>query len=129
MKKLLAGFGLLMALGPLAFSQADERGAKALSRLPVIDFAIPRQTSETASLTERMKSYRTPGVSVALIDGNTIRWVHSAGVLKAGNPAPVREASLFEAGSVSKFVLYLEILAGLAREYGWPSGQPFQRGE
>lgn len=75
-------------------------------------------------------------MSIALIDNFAIEWTVGAGRLKAGDSARADERSVFQTGSVSKFVtaaagslgdrLYLEILAALAIEYGWPGGQPFK---
>jgi CubicO group peptidase (beta-lactamase class C family) len=54
------------------------------------------------SLTERMKHYHTPGVSVAVVNGGRIEWAQGFGVTEAGTTNPITPVTLFEAGSISK---------------------------
>jgi len=70
----------------------------------VIDFSAPEQTGESATLAERMEFYKVPGVSIAVINDSAIEWEKGAGYLTAGDPARVDEKSVFQTGSVSKFV-------------------------
>lgn len=90
--------------------QENPRIGRVLGGLQVIDFTKSRQTGESASLADRMAFYKTPGVSISLIDDNAIAWEKGSGVLKAGSPDPVDGKSIFEAGSVSKFVTALLVL-------------------
>jgi CubicO group peptidase (beta-lactamase class C family) len=53
-------------------------------------------------LAERMAFYKTPAVSIALIDDGRIAWARAYGVLEAGKPAPATTETRFEAGSISK---------------------------
>jgi CubicO group peptidase (beta-lactamase class C family) len=57
-----------------------------------------------ASLIERMKLYKNPGVSIAIIQNDKIEWAKAYGVLRAGDPARLTVDSLFEAASTSKLV-------------------------
>ena len=44
----------------------------------------------TMRLFERMRFYRTPGVSIAVIDGLDLAWARGYGTLEAGSPSPLR---------------------------------------
>jgi CubicO group peptidase (beta-lactamase class C family) len=83
---------------------------RVLDHLQVIDFAAGRQTGETAPLAERMQFHGVPGVSMVVINGTAVGWSHASGVLKAGESAPVTDRSVFQAGSVSKFVTAVLVL-------------------
>lgn len=54
------------------------------------------------SLAERMQFYKTPGVSVAVVNNGVIEWVKGYGSLEAGGNQPVTPETLFQAGSISK---------------------------
>jgi CubicO group peptidase (beta-lactamase class C family) len=62
------------------------------------------QFGSTFTLAERMKDYRAPGVSIAVIDNNKLDWVKGYGVLAAGEGELVTAQTLFHAGSVAKSV-------------------------
>jgi len=53
------------------------------------------------SLTERMRNYHVPGVSIAVIDGGEISWAKGYGVRAQGKTAPVTTETRFQAGSAS----------------------------
>lgn len=59
------------------------------------------------SLSERMAHYKTPGVSIAVVDGGRIAWARGFGVKEAGGSDPVTPATLFQAASISKPVAAL----------------------
>ena len=82
----------------------EHNQAWVINNLQVIDFSIAKQTGESATLAERMEYYKTPGVSLAVINDNAIEWVAGYGFLKAGETARVTEKSIFQAASVSKYV-------------------------
>jgi len=98
---ILAGVFLLPRPSP---SQTVSRVDRVLNNLQVIDFAAGEQTGESSPLADRMAFYKVPGVSVALINDYAIEWEKGVGFLKAGDPSPVDEHSIFQVGSVSKFV-------------------------
>lgn len=54
------------------------------------------------SLADRMKFYKTPGVSIAVINGGRIEWACGYSVLEAGGKEPVTPETLFQAASNSK---------------------------
>jgi CubicO group peptidase (beta-lactamase class C family) len=55
-------------------------------------------------LSERMKHYKVPGISVALIDREEVAWARGYGVREVGCEAPVTPETVFQAASISKAV-------------------------
>ncbi len=66
---------------------------------PVI---IKGEPSAAMKLADRMQFYKTPGVSVAVINNGKIEWARGYGVLEAGINKPVTTETLFQAASISK---------------------------
>jgi len=66
--------------------------------------------SDAMKLFDRMKYYRVPGVSVAVINNGRIEWARGYGVIEAGGTQPVTSETLFEAGSISKPVAAMAVL-------------------
>lgn len=56
------------------------------------------------SLTDRMKHYKVPGLSVAVIKDFRIHWARSYGVKDLETNEPVTTDTIFQAGSISKSV-------------------------
>ena len=71
---------------------------------------IAGQPSAPMRLSERMTFYKTPGVSVAVINDGAIVWARGYGVAEAGSPAPVTPHTRFQAASISKPVASLGAL-------------------
>ena len=116
MKRLLSVFVLALGLaGSLlvtrpGIAKDNSRIERVLDNLQVIDFSVPKQTGESATLAERMEFYKIPGVSIAVINDFAIEWEKGVGYLKAGDAARVDEKSVFQTGSVSKFVTAVLVL-------------------
>lgn len=72
--------------------------------------AYIKGTSPAAALSERMKFYRIPGVSVAVVNGGQVEWARGFGVKDAVTNEPVTPDTLFQAGSISKPVAALAAL-------------------
>jgi CubicO group peptidase (beta-lactamase class C family) len=53
-------------------------------------------------LIERMKHYKTPGISIAVINDYKVEWTRSYGFLENGGNVPVTAETVFQAGSISK---------------------------
>ena len=68
--------------------------------LPAV--VIKGDASPALALSERMKFYRVPGVSVAVVDGGKIDWARGFGVKDVSTNEPVTTETLFQAGSISK---------------------------
>jgi CubicO group peptidase (beta-lactamase class C family) len=65
-------------------------------------FVIKGQPLNTATIWDRMKQYRVPGVSIAVINDNRIEWEEGYGVKEIGGSEPVTPDTLFQAASISK---------------------------
>jgi CubicO group peptidase (beta-lactamase class C family) len=61
-------------------------------------------------LEDRMRFYKTPGVSIALINDGRIEWARGYGVLEAGGKTPVTAETLFQAASNSKPITAMVVL-------------------
>src|SRR5262245_32161167 len=66
------------------------------------------------SLAERMREHRIPGVSIAVFEKHKLVWAKAYGVADVDTGAPVTEATLFQAGSISKSVNALAALQAAA---------------
>jgi CubicO group peptidase (beta-lactamase class C family) len=67
-------------------------------------------TGKKLSIQSRMAYYKTPGLSLAIINDYKIDWQRSYGFLAAGKADMVDGNSIFQAGSVSKFVTALVVM-------------------
>jgi CubicO group peptidase (beta-lactamase class C family) len=76
--------------------------------LPAV--VIKGDASPAQPLTERMKFYRVPGVSVAVVSGGKIDWARGFGVKDVSTSEPLTTETLFQAGSISKPVAALAAL-------------------
>ena len=56
----------------------------------------------TMKLVDRMRSYKTPGVSIAVINDGKLEWARGYGVPEVGSNKPVTTETLFQACSISK---------------------------
>lgn len=64
--------------------------------------ALRSQVPEKSKLTDRMKHYKVPGVSIAVIHNDRIEWARSYGVRETGASKPLTTEALLQAGSISK---------------------------
>jgi CubicO group peptidase (beta-lactamase class C family) len=65
---------------------------------------------ETKTLTEQLKYYHTPGLSIAVINDGKIEWARGFGIANETTGDPVNVNTLFEAGSVSKPIFALGVM-------------------
>jgi CubicO group peptidase (beta-lactamase class C family) len=72
--------------------------------------ALRGQEPKPGKLTDRMRYYETPGVSVAVINDDQVEWASGFGVKEAGRAEPVTTETLFQAGSISKPVAAMAAL-------------------
>lgn len=61
----------------------------------------------SGSVNERMSYYKVPGLSIALINNNTIEWTRTYGTINNENNLPVNTETLFEAASTTKLLTAL----------------------
>jgi CubicO group peptidase (beta-lactamase class C family) len=62
----------------------------------------PGSTAAPSTIEERLRHYRVPGVSVAVIDEGRIAWARGWGEVEGGSGIPVDAGTLFQAASISK---------------------------
>jgi Beta-lactamase len=117
--------GLFWVAGSGGLSQSVMIHAQSLNGLPnsSLDQRISRienglsvsigkgdVVSSKFKLTDRMKFYKTPGVSVAVINNGTIEWARGYGVRAVESTDPVSPETLFQAASISKPVAAMAAL-------------------
>jgi CubicO group peptidase (beta-lactamase class C family) len=71
---------------------------------------IRGESIERMNLLERMKFYKTPGVSIAFINDGRIEWARAYGVRESGKNDPVTLETMFQAGSISKSITAIAAL-------------------
>lgn len=100
---ILAAAGLLVLHCAATGGNADlarriERVENGL--IPAI--VIKGQPPAPISIRDRMSFYKTPGVSVAVINNGVVEWARGYGVREAGKNDPVTPHTMFQAASISK---------------------------
>jgi CubicO group peptidase (beta-lactamase class C family) len=70
----------------------------------------PEQQIMYVTLSERMKFYHTPGVSIACIWDYDIQWAGGFGIEKANSEREVTPTTIFEAASTTKFLNAILVL-------------------
>ncbi len=62
------------------------------------------KTQNIKTLSERMRHYKVPGVSIAVINNYKIEWIKGYGVIKAGSGTAVTPETFFQAASSTKLL-------------------------
>ncbi len=62
------------------------------------------QPAKKRELGERMKYYKVPGFSIALVDGEEVAWARGYGLREEGCESPMTPETVFQAASISKAV-------------------------
>ena len=91
-------------------SDLVERRIERIVNGVIPDSPIEGELGTPQPLHERMAYHRTPGVSIAVINGFEIEWARGFGVCEAGTSRGVTPATLFQAGSISKPIFALAIM-------------------
>ena len=78
----------------------------------VVNGLLPNASNinEKASLIERISLYKTPGVSIAVVNDYEIEWSRGFGVCEWEKPEPITDTTLFQAASISKPMFALGIM-------------------
>lgn len=71
---------------------------------------VKGETPVRMKIADRMQFYKTPGVSIAVINEGRIEWARGYGVLEAGGKEPVTAETLFQAASNSKSLTAMVVL-------------------
>jgi CubicO group peptidase (beta-lactamase class C family)/predicted transcriptional regulator YdeE len=102
---------ILILIGVVSFSvraRSSGKAANASARLQRVEetaFELPGKPGEAPirlNLSELMKTFDVPGLSVAVIENYKIVDVKAYGVIEPGSSTPVTTRTLFQAGSISK---------------------------
>lgn len=115
---------LALAAGPLlpaspSFAQAlvsssSRSGSDEAARIARVERGLLSDTPVEGvpgwTLEERLRHYRMPGVSVAVVDGYRVAWAKGYGAADPERGTPVGPETMFDAGSISKAVTALAAL-------------------
>src|SRR5262245_38170611 len=97
--------------GSKAKEEVEQRIERVINRLrPVAVFKNQQRYDSGATLKDRMAYYRTPGVSIAVVNDFKIEWARGFGVLERGGTEPVTETTLFQAASISKPIFAMAVM-------------------
>ncbi|HXM07582.1 MAG TPA: serine hydrolase domain-containing protein, partial [Candidatus Acidoferrum sp.] len=103
---------LFLAFSPVSTATAvfaDSRQANVLAGLEGL-YYIADQPRMPHTLADRMRFYRVPAVSIAVIDNYKIAWTYAAGLRDTAHGAPATTTTPFQAASMSKAVAAAGIL-------------------
>ncbi|HJQ68426.1 MAG TPA: serine hydrolase [Blastocatellia bacterium] len=102
MKSLTSRILLLVLILPLtAFGQSNDQARIGRVEVGLLPPVIIKGEAGWA-IKDRMKHYKVPGVSVAVINDFKVDWAKTYGVKDVETNEPVTETTLFQAGSISK---------------------------
>lgn len=108
--------GLAACRGPAAQRPSrDEPPQVAQIERGLLPAAVVRGEDLRFELAERMRKYKIPAVSIAVIAHGQIAWAKAYGVADASTGAPATETTLFQAASISKPVNAAATLLAVAR--------------
>jgi CubicO group peptidase (beta-lactamase class C family) len=79
-----------------------EERIKRVERGLIQPFRIKGEKNEKWNIAERMKHYKVPGLSVAVINNGVVVWAKGYGEREVGTNQPVTAETLFQAASISK---------------------------
>lgn len=90
----------------ISFAQSSSEPSSVESRIKRVEMgllpAVLVKGDPSWSIEERMKHYKVPGLSIAVINNHKIEWARSYGVKDIETREPVILETLFQAGSISK---------------------------
>lgn len=98
---ILASCSQLAAGQPARSAEVSDRIAR-VERGLLRGSYIAGQPIQRYTIEERLREYRTPGVSVAVMHDGKIEWAKGYGVVRTGTSEAVDSATLFQAASISK---------------------------
>lgn len=102
-QKAAAVLALAIAVSNTATAAPAPKAAiAAFERGPTGEQAKADDVLAVGTLFERLHRAKTPGVSIAVVDGCKLAWTRGYGVRSASNATPVRPETRFQAASISK---------------------------
>ncbi len=102
-------FALTLIAGQ-AFTQSKQVQERILQVENNLIPYVPVQGFKGWNIFERMKDYKVPGLSIAVIKDYKIDWAKSYGVADTIKKIPVTTETMFSAGSISKFLMAVTAL-------------------
>ena len=113
MKKVLS---LIFAFTLVFISCKNEKTKDVSSEIKAIEngllptYQVKGDSVITYNILDRMKHYKVPGVSIALVENGAIKWAKGYGVANTDTKTNVDANTIFQAGSISKPVAALSAL-------------------
>lgn len=95
---------------PNAYAADVEKRIERIVGGLLAETAFRNNYDDSATLTERMSHYKTPGVSIAVVNNYEIEWARGFGVREWGKSDPVTATTVFQAGSISKPVFAVGVM-------------------
>ena len=93
------------------FNQRDvEQRIRRIENGLLLPVVVKGERIVSMKLADRMQFYKTPGVSVAVINNGRIEWARGYGVREAGSTDPITTETIFQAGSISKPVTAMAVM-------------------
>ncbi|WP_263419784.1 beta-lactamase family protein [Terriglobus albidus] len=106
MKCLVALLAVALLTPPQDSSaQSPASAAPDLLTLDTVVLSVPMADGKPAltfTLGDLMRVYKDPGLSVAVVEDNKLKWAKGFGVVAPGSNSPVTTDTLFQAASISK---------------------------
>src|SRR5947207_4086599 len=68
------------------------------------DAPLWSQEAKPATISERLARHATPAASVAIINDGVVEWARGYGIVESGRSTPITAETIFQAGSISKYV-------------------------
>ena len=93
---------------PTYSSQVEERINRIVHNLQPNSTAAQSQPGK--SLIEQLKHYKTPGVSIAVINEGRVEWARGFGFRDSAASSPVNIYTLFQAASLSKPITAMAVM-------------------
>lgn len=105
MQKKLKTLSLLLLCSVVLFGQ----GTSVKNRIKSVENGlipyVPVQGFPAWNIYERMKHYKVPGVSIAVVNNFKVEWAKGYGLADTLKKTPVTPQTMFSAGSISKLVM------------------------
>ncbi len=105
----VTGFAQIQVLPYTRDINLDERIRRVENGL-LPSVIVKGEPNGAVRLIDRMQYYKTPGVSIAVINNGKIEWARGYGFLEVGGNRPVTTETLFQAASISKPVAAMGVL-------------------
>lgn len=107
--QVLLCFFLAIILGSCAVKEKVQDEIRIIENSLYYPIRVEGET-KTFSITERMRHYKVPGISVAVVKDGKLHWSKAWGISNSETKTAVTSNTLFQAGSISKPIAALAVL-------------------